>query len=79
MVRYCAEGDFESARQVHFELLPIFKAAFIETNPVPIKAAMDIAGLPAGPCRLPLCRMLPSNEERLRRVVSIYLKEGGLV
>ena len=72
MTRYALEGDFESARQIHFELLPIFKAAFIETNPIPIKEAMNIAGLPAGPCRLPLCRMMPQNEEKLKAVVSKY-------
>lgn len=69
----CAlEGDFERARQLHFELLPIFKAAFIETNPIPIKAAMNMSGLPAGPCRLPLCKMMPANEEKLRAVVAKY-------
>lgn len=76
MVQYALEGDFESARQVHFELLPIFKAAFIETNPIPIKAAMNMAGLPAGPARLPLCRMMPQNEERLRAVVAKYAIPG---
>ncbi len=72
MTSYALEGDFGSARRVHFELLPIFRAAFIETNPVPIKAAMNMAGLPAGPCRLPLCRMMPGNEEKLKAVVSKY-------
>ncbi|MBI1975427.1 MAG: 4-hydroxy-tetrahydrodipicolinate synthase, partial [Candidatus Vogelbacteria bacterium] len=72
MTGYALEGDFESAKKVHFELLPIFKAAFIETNPIPIKAAMNMAGLPAGPCRLPLCKMMPANEEKLKAVVSKY-------
>ncbi len=72
MTRYALEGDYESARQIHFELLPIFKTAFIETNPIPIKAAMNMTGLPAGQCRLPLCRMMPPNEEKLRKVVEKY-------
>ncbi|MBI3051368.1 4-hydroxy-tetrahydrodipicolinate synthase [Candidatus Woesearchaeota archaeon] len=72
MVKYGLEGDFEAARQIHFELLPFFKAAFIETNPIPIKAAMNMKGLPAGPCRLPLVKLSPQNEDKLRRVVENY-------
>jgi 4-hydroxy-tetrahydrodipicolinate synthase len=47
-------GDFTEARRLHFELAPFIHAAFIETNPVPVKYALSLAGLPAGPCRLPL-------------------------
>ncbi len=72
MCQFGLEGDFEKAKQIHFELLPIFKTAFIETNPIPIKAAMNMAGMPAGPCRLPLCKMMPQNEEKLRKVVEKY-------
>ncbi len=72
MCKYALEGDYESAKAIHFELLPIFKAAFIETNPSPIKAAMSMSGLPAGPTRLPLVRMMPTNEEKLRKVVQKY-------
>src|SRR3989344_7973176 len=60
------KGDFAAARRLHFELLPLFKAAFIETNPIPIKAAMGMAGLPAGPGRMPLCEMQPANLEKLK-------------
>ncbi len=74
MTSYALEGDFESARQIHFELLPIFKTAFIETNPIPIKTAMGMAGMPAGPVRLPLWKMTPQNEERLRNVVEKYVE-----
>ena len=60
------EGNFAEARKIHFELLPFIKAAFIETNPVPIKQAMAWAGLPAGPVRLPLGRLDPKNESPLK-------------
>lgn len=63
------KGDFAAARKLHFDMLPIFKAAFIETNPIPIKAAMNMAGLPAGPVRMPLCEMGPANIEKLRAVL----------
>jgi 4-hydroxy-tetrahydrodipicolinate synthase len=59
-------GDFAEARKIHYQLLPLVRAAFIETNPVPIKAAMNLAGLPAGPARLPLGRLEPGNEGPLR-------------
>jgi 4-hydroxy-tetrahydrodipicolinate synthase len=50
----CLEGDFAEGRRLHYELLPLIKAAFVETNPIPIKAAMTWTGLPGGPVRLPL-------------------------
>jgi 4-hydroxy-tetrahydrodipicolinate synthase len=59
-------GDFALARKLHYELLPFAKAAFIETNPIPIKAVMNWAGLPAGPTRLPLGTLDPKNEGPLR-------------
>ncbi|MDL2229368.1 4-hydroxy-tetrahydrodipicolinate synthase [Treponema sp. OttesenSCG-928-L16] len=62
----CLAGNFDSARKLHYELLPLIKGAFIETNPIPIKAAMAWAGLPAGPVRLPLGALSPENEAPLR-------------
>jgi 4-hydroxy-tetrahydrodipicolinate synthase len=59
-------GDFAEARRIHYQLLPLVRAAFVETNPVPIKAAMSMAGLPAGPARLPLGSLEPRNGEPLR-------------
>ncbi|MDR2150957.1 MAG: 4-hydroxy-tetrahydrodipicolinate synthase [Spirochaetaceae bacterium] len=63
-------GDFNEARRLHYELLPFMKAAFIETNPVPIKAAMRWAGLPAGPVRLPLGPLSRESEELLRKALA---------
>jgi 4-hydroxy-tetrahydrodipicolinate synthase len=65
----CLAGDYEKARAVHFELLPLVKAAFVETNPVPIKLACGWAGLPAGPCRPPLGKLDAKNEGVLREAV----------
>jgi len=72
MVAAALKGDNEKARKINYKLLPIFKAAFIETNPVPIKTAMRWAGMPSGHCRLPLCDMLPENEEKLKNVLKKY-------
>jgi 4-hydroxy-tetrahydrodipicolinate synthase len=69
MAKACLAGNFEEGRRLHYELLPFAKTAFIETNPIPIKAAMNWAGLPAGPARLPLGPLAPSSEPPLRAVV----------
>jgi 4-hydroxy-tetrahydrodipicolinate synthase len=69
LIRACFEGNFEAARKLHYGLLPFVKAAFIETNPVPIKAAMTMAGLPAGPARLPLGPLTNASEAALRKAV----------
>jgi 4-hydroxy-tetrahydrodipicolinate synthase len=74
LVKACLEGDFAEGRRIHYELLPLVKAAFIETNPVPIKKAMTWAGLPGGPVRLPLGPLDPKNEEFLR----MTLRDLGL-
>ena len=66
LCKACLAGDFEEGRRIHFELLPLMKAAFIEVNPVPIKVAMGWAGLPAGPARLPLGPLESKNEAPLR-------------
>lgn len=69
MVNAMLAGRFEEALEMHFELLPFFKAEFIETNPAPIKEAMNMCGMPAGECRLPLYKMSPENIEALRQVL----------
>jgi len=69
LTKACLSGDFKEGRKIHFELLPLMKAAFIETNPIPIKAAMSWAGLPAGPTRLPLGKLDSKNEGILKTVI----------
>jgi len=66
------EGDFARARKMHYELLPLFKGAFIETNPIPIKKAMELCGMPAGQCRLPLCELMPDSELKLKEILHSY-------
>jgi len=69
MTKAALDGDFEKARAIHFELLPFIKAAFIETNPAPIKQALNWAGLPAGPARLPLGKLAPASEAVLKKAM----------
>lgn len=70
MVAAALEGNTEQARQLHFWLMPIFKAAFIETNPAPIKYAMQKIGLAAGPLRLPLVEIRPTSRSVLDEVLN---------
>ncbi|GMO23589.1 MAG: 4-hydroxy-tetrahydrodipicolinate synthase [Spirochaetaceae bacterium] len=74
LVNAALAGDFNSARKIHFELLPFIYAAFIETNPVPIKYAMRLAGLPAGPCRMPLGELSGASKEIVERETRALLK-----
>ncbi|MBU1853838.1 MAG: 4-hydroxy-tetrahydrodipicolinate synthase [Candidatus Omnitrophica bacterium] len=68
-------GDIEGARKVHYKLLPLVKAMFIETNPIPIKTAMSIVGLIDEPgLRLPMCAISEENLAVLKKA----LKEYGL-
>jgi 4-hydroxy-tetrahydrodipicolinate synthase len=69
MVSACVNCNFDEARKIHFELLPFIKAAFIETNPIPIKQAAAWMGLPAGPVRLPLGKLSPASEVVLRKAM----------
>lgn len=64
-------GDFTQARTLHYELLPLVKALFVETNPIPVKAALKMIGLPAGPTRLPLGPLSPASREALSQTLSI--------
>jgi 4-hydroxy-tetrahydrodipicolinate synthase len=69
LARAALEGKYEEARKLHYELLPLIKAAFVETNPIPIKTALTWAGLPGGPVRLPLGPLSPASEKPLREAL----------
>jgi 4-hydroxy-tetrahydrodipicolinate synthase len=71
MVRLALANDFASAGKLHRRLYPVFKALFIEPNPVPIKAALVRAGvISTGEVRSPLCEMSPANAQALEQVLS---------
>lgn len=65
-------GDYRQAGRLHRRLYPLFKALFIETNPVPIKAALADAGRIASPAvRLPLCEMAAANFASLKQALAL--------
>ncbi|MDP3764940.1 MAG: 4-hydroxy-tetrahydrodipicolinate synthase [Nanoarchaeota archaeon] len=66
---YALKGNFEKARKMHYELLPLFKGIFIETNPIPIKAALAMKGMIKESYRLPMCEMKAENKEKLRQIL----------
>lgn len=72
MVRDYLGGMVEAAREKHRKLFPLIKSLFIETNPIPVKAAMNILGMAAGEPRLPLCPLSKENEAVLRRALTDY-------
>ncbi|RDZ65145.1 4-hydroxy-tetrahydrodipicolinate synthase [Haloferax sp. Atlit-12N] len=70
MVHSALQGDYERARDIHHDLAPLNRHLFSETNPIPVKEAMEIRGY--GPARLrpPLTRLTEENTEELRRLLS---------
>ena len=62
-------GNVETAELINDELAPLFKALFIETNPGPVKMAMNLMGMAAGGLRLPLVELEPENRKKLRKVL----------
>lgn len=63
-------GDFAMARELHYGLLPMFKAAFVDGNPTSIKYAMNFKGLPAGTVRLPLVEVTDSAKKTIESAIS---------
>ena len=69
MVDAMLKGDIEKAKELNLRLFPLFEAMFLETNPIPVKRAAELMGLPAGHVRLPLGGLSEENEQKLRKVL----------
>ncbi len=59
-------GDFSRAREIHFKMLPLMRALFVETNPIPIKQACAFMGKCTNDVRMPLLTMTAGAAERLQ-------------
>ncbi len=59
-------GDVKKSMELQLKYLDIMNALFVEVNPVPVKTAMNLMGFDVGILRMPLCEMLPANEEKLK-------------
>jgi 4-hydroxy-tetrahydrodipicolinate synthase len=66
MTKACLEGDFAKGASMQLRYLELMDRLFIEVNPIPIKAAMNLLGMDVGEPRLPLCDMEPANLEKLK-------------
>jgi len=69
MVATMLKGEMEKAKEINIRLFSLFEAMFLETNPIPVKKAAEMMGLPAGHVRLPLGALSEENEAKLRKVL----------
>jgi 4-hydroxy-tetrahydrodipicolinate synthase len=69
MTHAALAGDWKLARELHLKLFPLSRAAFMETNPIPVKEAMGMMGMLEPEFRLPMCPMGAANRERLRAIL----------
>ena len=67
-----AAGNLQKARALHYRMSPLIDALFIETNPIPVKAALAMMGKVEYELRLPLCKMTEKNEATLRAAMKTY-------
>ena len=72
MVKAFEAGDLDKARTLHYKMISLIDALFIETNPVPVKAALSMMGMIEYELRLPLCKMTQGNYDKLKKVMTDY-------
>jgi 4-hydroxy-tetrahydrodipicolinate synthase len=75
MIELAQAGNVSAARKIHQDLLPLFKGLAVTTNPIPVKAALEIVGRPAGPTRLPLVPASPEEREAIERA----MRDAGVI
>ncbi|MFP4365377.1 MAG: 4-hydroxy-tetrahydrodipicolinate synthase [Spirochaetia bacterium] len=63
------EGNTKKAQAEHFRLMPLFQAMFIDTNPIPVKAALALQGTLKEIYRLPMCKLSDENKDQLRNIL----------
>ncbi len=69
MVAAALSGDWATARKIHFDLLPLMRSLFLESNPIPVKAAMARLGFCADELRMPLLPMSSGPRAELERIL----------
>jgi 4-hydroxy-tetrahydrodipicolinate synthase len=68
----CLNGDWERGRKIQFDLIPLIRSLFIETNPIPVKTALSLMGRCSGDLRLPMTPMAEGNVKKLRQAMSDF-------
>jgi len=66
MTKLCLAGDFKKASEIHLKYFDLVDKLFIEVNPMPVKAALNLMGMDVGEPRMPLCDLAPENLEKLK-------------
>lgn len=69
MIDAFLQGRTEDALEIHLKLIPLFKAMFLTTNPVPVKRALEYVGFETGPLRLPLVDLTEAEAQRIKDVL----------
>ena len=77
MVENALDGNFTGAREIHFRLLAVVRAAFVESNPSPIKAMLALEGLIENELRPPLVPVSDKNLAAIRSAVQSFREKGG--
>lgn len=72
MVSAFEAGDLEKARRLHYKMIPLIDSLFVETNPVPVKAALSMMGMIEYELRLPLCKLTQGSYDRLKKAMIDY-------
>ncbi|TRZ94829.1 4-hydroxy-tetrahydrodipicolinate synthase [bacterium] len=66
------KGNLKKAQELHYKLLPLIKAVFLETNPIPVKTAMGLLRMCDPQLRLPMCAISGDNLEKLKKALKDY-------
>ena len=64
------DGDYQKALVLHFALAPLLRSMFIDTNPIPVKKAVELLGMAGGPVRLPLDDLDDEKTEKLKKILA---------
>lgn len=72
LIKSYTSTNIEAAKKLHYKLLPLIKAMFLETNPIPVKAAMGLLKMIEPEIRLPLCPMSEDNLNKLKKALKDY-------
>lgn len=70
LAQACLRGEWEKGRNLQFKLIPLIRALFIETNPIPVKAALSLMGKCRPDLRLPLTPMAEGNLKKLKQAMT---------
>ncbi|MEA3490048.1 MAG: 4-hydroxy-tetrahydrodipicolinate synthase [Candidatus Omnitrophota bacterium] len=72
LVQTYLDGRRETSRNIHYGMIELCRAMFIETNPIPVKTSLSMMGRVKEEWRLPLCEMDKENREKLRKILQKY-------